>query len=109
MELVKIVYKATSSFPQKELFGLTNQMRRAAVSIPSNIAEGQARNHTKEFVQFLYQALGSLAELDTQAIIAKELGYLKAVDSGEWIERQTAELQKMTHGLLKKLTAIDSG
>ena len=104
IELVKIVYKITENFPQKEVFGLTNQMRRAVVSIPSNIAEGQARHHTKEFVQFLYQALGSLAELDTQIIIAKELGYLKVVESGEWFERQIGELQKMIHTLLKKLT-----
>lgn len=105
IELVKIIYKVTEDFPQKELFGLTNQMRRAAISVPSNIAEGQARHHTKEFIQFLYQALGSLAELDTQTIIAKELNYL-AAKKLDAIENQIAELQKMVHSLLKRLTTI---
>ena len=65
MDLVSNIYKITESFPNKELYGLTNQIRRAAVSIPSNIAEGAARNSKKEFIQFLYIALGSLSELET--------------------------------------------
>jgi four helix bundle protein len=73
--LVKHIYTVTRSFPSSELYGLTSQMRRAAVSVPSNIAEGQARNSPKEFAQFLAVAGGSLAELETQMIIAKELGY----------------------------------
>jgi four helix bundle protein len=65
MDLVSDIYKITESFPNKELYGLTNQIRRAAVSVPSNIAEGAARNSKKEFIQFLYIALGSLSELET--------------------------------------------
>jgi len=73
---VKAVYQATGKFPASENFGLTNQIRRSAVSIPSNIAEGQGRNSVKEFRQFLSFGLGSLAELETQLIIAKEVSYL---------------------------------
>jgi len=76
IDLVKKVYQVTHSFPASENFGLINQIRRAAVSIPSNIAEGQSRNSTKEFKQFLAISLGSLAELETQLIIAKEIEYL---------------------------------
>jgi len=66
LELVEVIYRCTATFPKSETFGLAAQMRRAAVSIPSNIAEGQARKSTKEFLQFISIALGSLAELDTQ-------------------------------------------
>lgn len=76
IELVKLVYKITGRFPQHEIYGLTSQMRRAAVSIPGNIAEGAGRNSKREFVQFLAIARGSLNELDTYVAIAKELGYL---------------------------------
>ena len=81
MDLVSNIYKITESFPNKELYGLTNQIRRAAVSIPSNIAEGAARNSKKEFIQFLYIALGSLSELETQIIIANRLEYLNNLDT----------------------------
>ena len=74
--LVKDIYEVTSQFPPAENFGLVPQIRRAAVSIPSNIAEGQFRNYTKEFKQFLSIALGSAAELETQLIIANEVNYL---------------------------------
>ena len=74
--LVKDIYEATSQFPPAENFGLVPQIRRAAVSIPSNIAEGQFRNYTKEFKQFLSIALGSAAELETQLIIANQVNYL---------------------------------
>ena len=80
MDLVSDIYKITESFPNKELYGLTNQIRRAAVSVPSNIAEGAARNSKKEFIQFLYIALGSLSELETQIIIANRLEYLNNLD-----------------------------
>ena len=102
IDLVKIVYKLTEGFPRKEMFGLTNQMRRAAVSVPSNIAEGQARKHTKEFVQFLHHALGSLAELETQALVAKELDYFGLADKDKVITR-AEEIQKMIYGILLKL------
>ena len=77
MELVTNVYRATSSFPSSEKYGLTNQIRRCAVSIPSNIAEGQGRNSPREFVQFLGIAKGSLCELEIQLQIATNLGFLE--------------------------------
>jgi four helix bundle protein len=76
MDLTEMVYQATKAFPREELYGLTNQVRRAAVSIPSNIAEGQARQSTAEFRNFLSLARGSLAEVETQLMIAQRLGYL---------------------------------
>jgi four helix bundle protein len=76
VKLVEMVYRATRGFPKDETFGLTRQLRRSAVSVPSNIAEGAGRNSTKELVQFLGVASGSLAELDTQLEVARRLGYL---------------------------------
>lgn len=73
--LVKEIYEITSHYPKEELYGLTAQMRRAAVSVPSNIAEGAARDSSAEFARFLVIARGSLSELETQLLIAKELGY----------------------------------
>ena len=81
LELVKAIYQITGKFPSSERFGLTQQIRRAAVSIPSNVAEGQFRNSSKEFKQFLSIALGSAAELETQLIIARELDYLSGEES----------------------------
>jgi four helix bundle protein len=75
--LVEHVYVATRTFPKEELFGLTSQMRRSAVSVPANIAEGSARSGTKELIQYLYIAAASLSELDTHVEIALRLGYLK--------------------------------
>ena len=77
LELVTHVYRLTSDFPAEERFGLAQQMRRAAVPVPSNIAEGAARKSQKEFMQFLYVALGSLAELETQLVISERLGFNK--------------------------------
>ena len=74
MDLSKAIYKLTASFPKDELYGLSAQMRRASVSIPSNIAEGQARGHRAEYRRFLYIALGSLAELETQLLLTEQLG-----------------------------------
>ena len=76
MDLVEKIYKVTKSFPKEEQYGLTSQMRRSAISIPSNIAEGAARKGNAEFIQFLYIALGSLSELETQFLIAQRLNYL---------------------------------
>jgi four helix bundle protein len=77
MELVKKIYEVTSGFPGNEIYGLTSQMKRAAVSIPSNIAEGATRKSTKEYIQFLYISAGSSSELETQVDIAKMLGFIK--------------------------------
>jgi four helix bundle protein len=76
IRLVTTIYSVTKGFPKEELYGLTNQMRRCAVSIPSNIAEGAARNTTKEFIHFLHIARGSLAELETQLIVCHNLSYI---------------------------------
>jgi len=76
MRLVKAVYLITQKFPRQEVYGLTSQMRRAAVSIPSNLAEGAARSSRKEFGQFISISMGSLSELETQMLIASELSYL---------------------------------
>jgi four helix bundle protein len=97
MDLVSNIYKITEFFPNKELYGLTNQIRRAAVSIPSNIAEGAARNSKKEFIQFLYIALGSLSELETQIIIAQRLEYLNNLDA---LLENLKFVQKLINGLI---------
>ena len=77
IDLVERIYKITETFPQSEMYGLTNQMRRSAVSIPSNISEGAARSSNKEFVQFLYISLGSLSELETHLTISSKLRYIE--------------------------------
>ena len=100
--LVKQVYVLAAGFPKHETYGLADQMRRSAVSIPSNIAEGQARQHTTEFRQFIYMALGSAAELDTQAVIAHQLGYINDDETRDIDERLT-EVRKMLHGLVAHL------
>jgi len=102
MELAKIIYQATDSFPVKERYGLVNQMRRSVVSIPSNIAEGFMRRHSKEYKQFLYIALGSLAELETQILLSGELGFLKK-EVNEGLNAYINELNKMITGLIKCL------
>jgi four helix bundle protein len=100
--LVKSVYQETDHFPDNERFGLVNQMRRAAVSIPSNIAEGQARQHSGEFRQFLFIALGSIAELETQVIISQQLGFLSGTASTA-LQNDLLELQKMTRTLASRI------
>ena len=105
IDLVKIIYDVTAHFPKNEIYSLTSQMRRSAVSIPSNIAEGAARNSDKEFLQFLYVARGSLSELETQVIIANELKYLKQVDKLQKIIEKTYAL---LGGLIKSIKSRDS-
>lgn len=102
VELATYVYKVTVSFPVDERFGLTNQIKRSVVSIASNIAEGAGRNSDKEFIQFLGIANGSSYELQTQIIIARNLGLLDDA-SKEYIEKQLDEIQKMIFGFQKKL------
>lgn len=86
-ELVKIIYKITELLPSSEQFGLTNQIRRCAVSIPSNIAEGIGRNHAKDTIQFLFIARGSTFELETQIILAFELSFISNEDYNKSIEK----------------------
>ena len=105
IEVVKDIYILTKKFPKEELYGLTSQMRRSAVSIPSNIAEGFRRYHNKEYKQFLYIALGSCAELETQIIIAKELDYITETDKTELIEK-IKYICRMTVKLINKLLYI---
>ncbi|MEA2013804.1 MAG: four helix bundle protein [Thermodesulfobacteriota bacterium] len=100
MALVKMIYTATATFPQSENYGLTSQMRRASVSIPSNVAEGAARTGTKEFLQFLSISRGSLSELETQVLIAKNLGYIK--DESEML-KQIDKLFGLIGGLMNSL------
>jgi len=102
IELVEEVYRTIAAFPPDERYALGAQIRRSAVSVPSNIAEGQARQHTAEFRQFLYVSLGSLAELDTQLIIANKLAYITN-ESHKIIKDRLIELQKMLSSLIKKL------
>ena len=98
MDFVTDVYRLTSEFPKDEIYGLTSQLRRAAVSIPSNIAEGAARNSEKEFVQFLHIALGSASEAETQLIIANRLGFAASMEEQfETVER----IKKLIFGLIK--------
>ncbi|MFZ0917392.1 MAG: four helix bundle protein [Candidatus Udaeobacter sp.] len=102
--LAKLVYQLTKNFPSEEKFGLVAQMRRAAVSIPSNIAEGQARHTTGEFIQFISHAEGSVAELDTQLILSIELKFCRDVGAEAAFEL-IAELRRMLNVLRRKLAA----
>lgn len=100
MNLVEIVYRATADFPKAELFGLTSQIRRSAVSVPSNIAEGAARNSPRELVQFLGISCGSLAELETQLELAARLGYLESAADAI---RQTNRVGRIVRALRSTL------
>ncbi|MFC1808017.1 four helix bundle protein [Candidatus Omnitrophota bacterium] len=102
IELVKVIYKITSNFPKEEQFGLVSQMRRSAVSIPSNIAEGKTRQHKNEYIQFLYIALGSSSELNTQAIIANELNFIKS-QSIDVLLDDIDHVSRMLHNLIGSL------
>jgi four helix bundle protein len=102
MELVTNVYALTRVFPRAEVYGLTSQMRRAAVSIPSNISEGAARKTSREYLQFLYTARGSVSELDTQLEIASRLGYLKKTDL-DCAQSQLDRVSRLLSGLVSYL------
>ena len=98
MQLVTDIYRETAAFPRSEVYGLTNQVRRAAVSVPSNIAEGCGRSSKKEFAHFLCNARGSLLEVETQLEIAQNLGYLSDKSARELLSK-TNEIGRMLNGL----------
>jgi len=98
MELVTEVYRITRNFPKEELYGLTSQIRRSAVSVPSNLAEGHGRNSRKEFHQFVGQARGSLVELETQLEIAANLGYVPK-DVADALLTRASEVGRLVNGL----------
>lgn len=103
MNLVEETYLLVKKLPKEELYGLSDQMRRAAVSIPSNIAEGKDRASDKEFVRFLYIARGSVSELETQFLICERLGYLKSDDVQNAVQNCN-EVGRMLQGLIKSLS-----
>lgn len=102
IKLVKEIYKLAEKFPKEEMYGLSAQMRRSAVSIPSNVAEGFRRYHNREYRQFLYITLGSCAELETQITIAKELKYIQEEQEAVLLEKLD-HICRMTSNLIKKL------
>lgn len=106
--LVKCIYVLTSRFPSEEKFGIISQMRRSAVSIPSNIAEGQARRTTGDYIRFVSMAEGSLAELETQLIISIDLGFCAAKDADKCFELMT-EIRKMLNALRRSLLTRAAG
>ena len=102
MDLVEHIYVATRNWPKAELYGLTNQVQRAAVSVPSNIAEGQGRTSTKEFLHHLSIARGSLFEVETQLLIAQRLSYLTKTDADRLLS-EAGEISRLLSGLLRSL------
>ena len=104
IELVTEIYKVTATFPKEEIFGLSSHLRKTAISIPGNIAEGAARKGHKEFIRFLYISLGSLSELDTQLIIAENLEYL-SYDS--ILKEKLLAIKYMLNGLINSLGSND--
>ncbi len=106
MDLVTEIYRITKSFPDEEKYGLTSQIRRAAISVPSNIAEGSARKSSKEYIQFLYHSLGSAVEVETQLELSKRLGF---IDNIEIICKTNKEIIYMLTGLIKSLNKKGQG
>lgn len=107
MDFVVNVYKLTKTFPQEEKFGLTSQMRRAAVSVPANIAEGAARASSKEFMHFLSNAQGSASELETELLISKRLGYIDEADYRS-LRATLDDIGRMITGLRHHLTSRET-
>ena len=108
MELVAAIYDATDGFPSHEQFGLVSQLRRAAVSVPSNIAEGKAHYSNRDFVRFLRLARGSLAEIETQVLIAQQRKYLN-LETVAKLTQKMDELGRILSGLINSLQAADAG
>jgi four helix bundle protein len=106
MDFATATYSATRAFPKEEIYGITSQLRRAGVSIPSNIAEGQGRQTTGEFRQFLGHARGSLLETETQILLSERLDYLDH-KTAEALIAQSAELGRILNGLMKSLGKTD--
>ncbi len=102
MDLVTDIYRVTDSFPKREVFSLTDQIRRAAVSIPSNIAEGQAHYSHREFLHFLRHSAGSLAEVETQLLIAERIGYIDQASTASLIKK-AHEVGRILNGLMSSL------
>ena len=102
MELVKEIYRVTKTFPKEEVYGLTAQIRRAAIAVPSNIAEGKGRYSTADVNHFLVQARGSLYELETQVLIATDLKYLSEAESKKLLD-SSDEVAKLLNGLIRSL------
>ena len=102
IEIVTSIYQITKSFPKEEIYGLTSQIRRSAISVPSNIAEGAARNHKNEFKQFLYISLSSCSELNTQLTIAQNLNYIDSVGCNALLDELDI-ISKMLQGLIKSI------
>ncbi len=102
MDLVEDVYKLSKQFPREELYGLTSQIRRAAVSVPSNIAEGQGRRTTADFLRHLSIAYGSLREVETQAMIARRLKYIASAKIQDVMDR-AGEVGRLLNGLMAAL------
>ena len=102
-ELVMNIYSITNKFPKEEMYGLTSQMRRAAISVPANISEGASRNHKRDYLQFLYVSRGSMAELECLMDIANRLGFLPNKEH-EQISNKRSEVAKTLYGLI---TAVE--
>ena len=102
MDLVETIYRTTAAFPREEIYGLTSQIRRAAISIPSNIAEGNGRNTTRDYVHFLGMAYGSVKEVETQVLIAERLRYINSSDSNRLVQ-MTTEIARLISGLATSL------
>jgi four helix bundle protein len=109
MSLAKQVYEITQTYPKEEIYGMTSQMRRCAVSIPSNIAEGASRNRNgvKEFIQFLYIATGSASELDTQIELSRSIGLADSENLTQ-LQEQTTKVLMMLRGLIRSLKKQDT-